>query len=144
MIFLIAILHQVVQLKYDPLFFPIELRRCLHHGLQKISFWQSGSDEVFSYWTKNQIGHLQICTIKFESFSYSTDQMQLQWRERSASQVARGVRYIDNPYRLYRYIYRHFLKISISTILMLTSISMSIRPYRYQNSFWEFNRGGAT
>ena len=29
----------------------------------------------------------QVCTIKFESFSYSTAQLQLQWRERSASQV---------------------------------------------------------
>ena len=33
-------------------------------------------------------GYLQVCTIKFESFSYSTEQMQLQWRERSASQVS--------------------------------------------------------
>lgn len=33
----------------------------------------------------------QVCTIKFESFSYSTDQMQLQWRERSASQVNPGI-----------------------------------------------------
>ena len=34
------------------------------------------------------LGYLQVCTIKFESFSYSTEQMQLQWRERSASQVS--------------------------------------------------------